>query len=556
MNDNDGLEVGGPVVNAAAGVHVVLPAAVAMGGEAIAAGSNNNNNNNNINFVQGKIPSRRFGYVSVVHESKFVLFGGFDGSRWLNDMYVFDFANKCWTEIQARGSLPSARSCPAWAKDESYVYIQGGYDGVERKADFFALDLSTYTWSEMPCLGTPPSPRYFHSCCLYGNRMYLYGGYSGSERLDDMYAYDFETNHWSQIDCTSGDAPSGRSSLVAQVHMNCIYVFGGYNGSTVLNDFFRFRLKPIGVPPPALVSDFQRLINNEELADIRFIVENKKVYAHRAVLAIRSEYFRVMLCGGMRESQNNTQNMMMIDSAVSLNNNDHNNNEVDASSMMDYHNGLQPIILPDISYPVFLKVLEYLYTDSVGTVTLETGIPLLIASEQFMLDRLKALCEDLIRRDISTETVVSILVASHRHHAIGLKDIALEYILSHLSDPIIMSGLSDLKAEPDLLLEIIRRNTNNINGSALSSSSSSSANNGPMGNTSNNNIISRGSAVGGGSVAALGGGAAAMVGNHYHFDVNNNNNNNNPNIADNNNNNMNNVVVGPFGNNGDWSARR
>jgi N-acetylneuraminic acid mutarotase len=235
--------------------------------------------------VQGQIPSRRFGYVSVVDEGKFVLFGGFDGSRWLNDMYVFDFSSKtrteiqAWTEIQARGVLPSARSCPAWAKDETHVYITGGYDGVERKADFFALDLSTYTWSEMPCLGTPPSPRYFHSCCLYGNRMYLYGGYSGSERLADMYAYDFETNHWSQIDCTSGDAPSGRSSLVAQVYENSVYVFGGFNGSTVLNDFFRFRLKPIGVPPPALVNDFQRLINNPELADVRFIVEKKK-YMH------------------------------------------------------------------------------------------------------------------------------------------------------------------------------------------------------------------------------------------------------------------------------------
>ena len=176
------------------------------------------------NQVKGKAPSQRFGYVSVVHKNQFVLFGGFDGSRWLNDMYVFDFATKTWTEIQARGALPSVRSCPAWAKDDTHVYIQGGYDGVERKADFFACDLATYTWTEMPSLGSPPSPRYFHSCCLYGNKMYLYGGYSGHERLADMYAYDFETNHWSQVDCTSGDAPSGRSSLVAQVYENCTYI--------------------------------------------------------------------------------------------------------------------------------------------------------------------------------------------------------------------------------------------------------------------------------------------------------------------------------------------
>jgi len=242
-------------------------------GDAIPA----NNVNNNNNGVQGPVPTRRFGYVSVVHKSKFVLFGGFDGSQWLNDMYVFDFPTATWTQIQSTGLVPSARSCPAWAKDDTHVYIQGGYDGVTRKSDFFALDLETYTWTEMPSLGTPPSPRYFHSCCLYGNRMYLYGGYSGNERLADMYAYDFDTNHWSQIDCTSGDAPSGRSSLVAQVYENSIYVFGGYNGSTVLNDFFRFRLKPIGVPPPGLVNDFRRLINNPQLADVRFIVEGKEV---------------------------------------------------------------------------------------------------------------------------------------------------------------------------------------------------------------------------------------------------------------------------------------
>jgi len=204
----------------------------------------------------------------------------------------------------------------------------------------------------------------------------------------------------------------------------------------VLNDFYRFRLKPIGVPPPALVNDFQRLINNSELADVRFVVEGKDVYAHKAILAIRSEYFRVMLCGGMREST-----MMMIDDGTSPEKQDTN----------------RPIDLPDVAHPVFLKVLEFLYTDSVRDTSLEMSLHLLIASEQFMLDRLKAICEDLIRRDISTETVVSILVASHRHHASGLKEIAFEFILRHLNDPHVMSCLSDLKAEPELLLEIIRR---------------------------------------------------------------------------------------------------
>jgi BTB/POZ domain len=166
---------------------------------------------------------------------------------------------------------------------------------------------------------------------------------------------------------------------------------------------------------------------------VHFQVEGRDVYAHRAVLAIRSTFFNAMLCGGMRES-----GLCHGDAR-----------EGDMKS--------DPIPLRDVSYSVFLKVLEFLYTDTVQDVSLETGIQLLIASEQFLLDRLKALCEDCIRRDIHVDTVIHILVAAHRHNASGLKDIALEFILRNLNDPIVMSGLADLKSEPELLLEIIKR---------------------------------------------------------------------------------------------------
>jgi len=220
--------------------------------------------------------------------------------------------------------------------------------------------------------------------------------------------------------------------LVAQVYNNYLYVFGGYNGQNVLNDFFKFRLKTIGIPPPALVSDFRKLINNNELADVCFHVENKDVYAHKAILAIRSEYFRVMLCGGMREGV-----------AVSP----------------KTASGVPVITIPDVSHAVFVKVMEFLYTDNASDVSLDLGIHLLIASELFMLDRLKALCEDLIRRDIHVESVIGILVASHRHNAAALKDVALTFILMNLKNPIIQSGLGELRVEPDLLLEIIKRSS-------------------------------------------------------------------------------------------------
>lgn len=448
------------------------------------------------------------------------------GKGWLNDMYEFDFKTKSWTEVYANCTsaplvtLPSPRSCPAWAKDDQFVYIHGGYDGVERKSDFFACDLGTYTWYEMPCYGTPPSPRYFHSCCLYGNKMYTYGGYSGSERLADMYVYDFETNHWSQVEynyCASvgttvkittqpltttvsrsqatswtsnledgaglslapypdqpmrhihhqnydhayfcnhhahpshfsPDVPSGRSSLVAQVHENYLYIFGGYNGLTVLNDFYKFRLSPIRIPPTSLVQDLTLLLNTSAYADVVFLVENELIYANRAVLAVRSEYFRAMFYrSGMREQLKENQEPISSDRLV-------------------------PIEMPDISREVFTKVLEFLYTDSVKNMTHDICIPLLIVSERFCLDRLKRLCEDQLRREIDVTNVISIYITSYRHHAMGLKDIALEFILLHIADPAIVHGLNDLKAEPDLLVEIIQYSSNNINHPSISLRSSS-----------------------------------------------------------------------------------
>ncbi|KAL7566207.1 hypothetical protein ACA910_011278 [Epithemia clementina (nom. ined.)] len=430
--------------------------------------------NTSATIIRGRVPSRRFGYVSVVHEGRFIVWGGFDGSRWLNDMYVYTFATSTWTQVQqplsspeggnaatsAAAVWPTVRSCPAWAKDDKYVYIQGGYDGIERKSDFFALDLSTYEWREMPCWGTPPSPRYFHSCGIHGNKLYLYGGYSGSERLADLYAYDFETQHWSRIDARGGEIPSGRSSLVLQVYEAHLYIFGGYNGSTVLNDFYKFRLKPINLPSTSLVQDLSKLIQNPDLSDVAFLVEGKLIYANRAILAIRSEYFRVMLCGGMREASS-----LDTTAAVGAENVSEKKPSVSPRSASQEGHRLagDEIVLPGVSYEVFLRVLEFIYTDTLringDEMTLDLGIHLLIASELFMLDRLKALCEDLIRRDIHVDNVMDILVAAHRHNASGLKDLSLEYILLHLSNPTIMEGLTVLKSEPDLLVDIIKRHS-------------------------------------------------------------------------------------------------
>ena len=71
-----------------------------------------------------------------------MLFGGYDGTTWLNDMHEYNFDTKLWSPVAATGRVPSIRSCPSWCKEGNRVYVFGGYDGVRRMNDFFACDVS------------------------------------------------------------------------------------------------------------------------------------------------------------------------------------------------------------------------------------------------------------------------------------------------------------------------------------------------------------------------------------------------------------------------------
>lgn len=138
------------------------------------------------------------------------------------------------------------------------------------------------------------------------------------------------------------------------------------------------------------------------------IVCNSRVH-----LAVRSEHFRAMLFGGMRESGAKTEIPLPVCQ--------HTQCPSRLVTIGSLTRVLLLLLLQDVSYPVFMKMLEFLYTDEVGDIAADLAIPLLIASERYLLDRLKGLCEDAIRKSITSTNVVSIFMAAHRHRAADLK---------------------------------------------------------------------------------------------------------------------------------------
>ena len=93
---------------------------------------------------------------------------------------------------------------------------------------------------------------------------------------------------------------------------------------------------------------------------------------NQVVLAARCSYFRGMFESGMRDS------------------------------------GSQRVALDDIQYPVFMALIDYLYTDS-DEFPSNLALPLFAAADFLGVDHLKSLCVARVEADLSVENVCSAL---------------------------------------------------------------------------------------------------------------------------------------------------
>uniref|UniRef100_A0A7S2SJA3 BTB domain-containing protein n=1 Tax=Rhizochromulina marina TaxID=1034831 RepID=A0A7S2SJA3_9STRA len=105
---------------------------------------------------------------------------------------------------------------------------------------------------------TLPCQRSLHATAVFEDKMLVFGGYDGSNRVNDFYMFCFTTKDWRMIP-PAGRLPSPRDRHVAVVHENSFYVFAGFDGSSRTNDFHEYdfdleRWEPvvvIGGPTPS-----------------------------------------------------------------------------------------------------------------------------------------------------------------------------------------------------------------------------------------------------------------------------------------------------------------
>merc|ERR1712066_958151 len=146
--------------------------------------------------------------------------------------------------------------------------------------------------------------------------------------------------------------------------------------------------------PPLCAESVRRVmseyLNKQQFSDVTFVVEGRKLHAHRILLTLFSDYFRKAFACGMRET-------------------------------------FEPeIVIEDISHETFYALLEFLYTGKLRLTEAQQSdvcflMGLLRAADQFCVDCVKQMCEKHLSGLVDVENVEGLLQEAERIQASQLR---------------------------------------------------------------------------------------------------------------------------------------
>ncbi|GMH07879.1 hypothetical protein Nepgr_009719 [Nepenthes gracilis] len=179
-------------------------------------------------------PSPRAFHVAVAIDCHLFIFGGRSGGKRLGDFWVLDTDIWQWSELTSFGYLPSPRDFAAAASiGNRKIVMCGGWDGKKWLSDVYILDTISLEWMELSVSGSVPPPRCGHTATMVEKRLLVYGGRGAGSIMGDLCALkglieeENETPGWTQLKLP-GQAPSPRCGHTVTSGGHYLLLFGGH----------------------------------------------------------------------------------------------------------------------------------------------------------------------------------------------------------------------------------------------------------------------------------------------------------------------------------------
>jgi N-acetylneuraminic acid mutarotase len=168
------------------------------------------------------LPAPRYYSIPAAHQGKIYYPGGFDGSGYRAELFIYDEASDSWSQGP---SMPFAANVGGAAVigTDLYVVTSGEPSSVYRTR-LLRFSIPTGVWTELSI----PQTQYLPAVGALDGKLYLAGGWDGSIWIDWLSIYNPTTGTWAN----GPSLPSPRYGAAAAVIGSQLYVIGGDGGPT------------------------------------------------------------------------------------------------------------------------------------------------------------------------------------------------------------------------------------------------------------------------------------------------------------------------------------
>jgi hypothetical protein len=164
-----------------------------------------------------------------------LIWGGYDGTNYLDDGASYDPSGDTWAVLTAAPSgMERSNHTAVWAPSRNEMIIWGGADSAGAVNTGLLYDTSSGSWSQVTTTGAP-SARYYHTAAWTGSGMLIWGG-GGTGIFSDGAIYDPATDTWTASSAGASTTPSARYQHGWVWTGSALVVWSGYDGFGYLDD--------------------------------------------------------------------------------------------------------------------------------------------------------------------------------------------------------------------------------------------------------------------------------------------------------------------------------
>ncbi len=184
-------------------------------------------------------------HSSVLYLNSIIIFGGYDGEKHLNTVYLYDISHDKCTIQETYGDIPKGRNGHTAIIHNNLMYMIGGWLGISQFAsdEVYELNLTNFSWRKLT-LDPGIGPSNMHSADLYNDEIFIFRGGNGREYYNDLISFNTNTKKCKYIE-TSGKSPHVRANHASKIIGHNLYIFGGWSGAKRLNDLHMINLKTL-----------------------------------------------------------------------------------------------------------------------------------------------------------------------------------------------------------------------------------------------------------------------------------------------------------------------